>query len=73
MKLRDMIPLSIGVVGWVVALITFQFTLFNKPDFDVLAIVSGNLFLPIVIGSIFYILALFITYMVVDPKKWHEG
>ena len=73
MKLRDIIPLSFGVVAWLVSLIIFQFTLFQNLDEKVLVLVSSYLFLPIIMGSIVYVVPLFITYMAVDPNEWYRG
>lgn len=66
MKLRDIIPLSIGIAGWIAAFITFQ----NIPS-DMGGFMA-MLALAFMMGCIVYVIALFITYMVVDPKKWEE-
>ena len=67
MKTRDLISFSIGIVGGITAFIVFQFVpanfggIFTKFTFAFMA------------GCIVYIVALFVTYMVTDPKYWENG
>ena len=67
MKKRDIIPLSIGAVVWVVTLIILQFVAADLSGF------LGLLALAFLIGDIFYILALFVTYLTIDSKELQEG
>ena len=62
-----MIPLLIGVAGGIAAFATFQYIPSDMGGFLSMAA------LAFIMGDIAYIFALFVTYMVVDPKKWEEG
>ncbi len=66
MKKRDIIPLSIGIVGGIAAFIIFQFVPANFGGF------LTKLTFAFMMGCFVYIVALFTTYMATDPNYWES-